>query len=350
MGRRAVRLDGARRTARRPIAAGQRFYDVALSIVVRRRAAKTGRRVVSADAIVAGAGGSAADGTEGNTQTRVGDASALVQRDRSDAVVRGRRADERVVHGTADHSGGRETRQKGPMLGGRQHERLFGEAQAKQIRRDVGRDTVRDGQARQDRVRLQRAVTDEHGIAFKGGAREVVLFVPARERRHDDARIRSDAPPAGGHRRTASRVARTCSAVSLGSSRSGSATYLRPRRTSFTSVGGGSRTTWPSRSSTSRGVPSTNPSASRITLGTMTRPAASMVVFMVFKYHQRRQGAIRRRRSPEAGTCTRPNARLVAAHDDAARRSSWRANGLGRRRATRVRASGARRGIFACGP
>src|SRR5439155_7149757 len=123
------------------------------------------------------------------------------------------------------------------------------------------------------------AVGHEARAPVDGPASGLVTLVPRREGRHRDARVDCD------QRRIRSSVARTCSAVSLGNRRPGTATRPRPRRASLIGVAAGSTSSPPSAIVISTACPAPRPRTSRSAFGTTMRPAASMVVLMAFAYH-----------------------------------------------------------------
>src|SRR3989304_9164511 len=81
--------------------------------------------------------------------------------------------------------------------------------------------------------------------------------------------------------RSLMRVRSTVSAVSGLTSSCGTATSNRPLRASLTGSGAGSISILPSRQRTSIDIPGLSPASCLISLGMTSRPAASMVVFMV---------------------------------------------------------------------
>src|SRR6185437_10532038 len=107
----------------------------------------------------------------------------------------------------------------------------------------------------------------------------LVLLAPARERGNHDAAVRRQ-------RRTCSRVSRTISAVSVGISRSVTATNRPPRRSKRIGVAWCSISRRPSTAFSSSSCPGLKPSSSRNRFGTTIRPAESMVVIMAESYHR----------------------------------------------------------------
>jgi hypothetical protein len=131
----------------------------------------------------------------------------------------------------------------------------------------------------------------QHRITFHGALRnqpdprpespgsEPVRLVPRCESRYHDAGV------GGDHRRMRSSVSRTWSDVRGGSFARGTATRDFARPFKLIRVAGTSISMRPSLTSRSSSCPGRTPRASRSALGTTSRPAESMVVFMAELYH-----------------------------------------------------------------
>jgi len=197
------------------------------------------------------------------------------------------------------------------MLRRREQEKRARKTIREPVADGVPRCSVRRRQTREHRVSLQGAVSHEARAPLDGPASGLVTLVPRREGRHRDARVDCN------QRRVRSSVARTCSAVSLGNRRPGTATRPRPRRASFIGVAAASISSRPSAIVISTACPAPRPRASRSGFGTTTRPAASMVVLMAFAYHPcpgATSGAVSGQRAPalRSGTAWFARARCRA--------------------------------------
>jgi hypothetical protein len=134
-------------------------------------------------------------------------------------------------------------------------------------------------QACEHRVDLQRDVRRQSRPPLQRLPAGGMSFVPGCEARDHHARIDRD------QRRVRSIVARTVSSVSGGNSRSGTATAPSPLSTSSIGLAEGSISILPSRSRISIASPPRSPRRRRRAFGITTRPAESMVDFMVEVYH-----------------------------------------------------------------
>ena len=139
------------------------------------------------------------------------------------AGFRRRDRDESIVCcSTGDAEAGQRGDQ-GPVVGGRQQQTRFREPGSEEVPDQTSWCAVWRRQTRQDRIHLEGGVSHKPDPVRKGAIRRLVPLVPGGERRDDDTGVSRD------HRRVCSRVALTCSAVSGGSSISGTATTRLPR-------------------------------------------------------------------------------------------------------------------------